>query len=169
MDAARTLPVLSIGLISVVALLSGPFGLVDLTHEQNPCNEDVFPGEGNASVDVGDAPDTATLTESRFGAKVYRLNVPPARMHISDVDGRPTLSYKVRIPKLSTELGSTTILSTCTTGERALSIQEVSFQPDIIQQERYNATLFVVYRGTEQGEDIERELLSKNVRIEVQE
>lgn len=169
MDVLKSLPALSIGLITVVALLSGPFGVVDLTPAQNPCSEQVFPGNGNASVDVRRVPETGTLSKSRFGAEVYRLNVPSAGVNVSDVDGRPTLSYRIRIPELSTELGSTTILSSCTSGERALTIQEATFQPDEIQNQSYDATLFVVYRGTEQAKKVERELVTKNITVEVEE
>lgn len=167
MDPVHSLPALSAGVIVIVAVLSGPFGVFDLTTADAPCDEDVFPGTGNATVDVEDTPNTATLTKSRFGAEVYRLEVPPTTVNVSDVRGRPTLSYRIRIFALNTELGSTTILSSCMTGERELTMNAVTFEPDRIQNDSYDARLFVVYRGTENGQPVERELLAQNVTVEV--
>lgn len=168
MDVAEPLPALSIGCIVVVVLLSGPYGVVDFTPDTHACAEDVFPGRGNASVDVRHSPDAATLARSRFGAAVYRLQVPPARVIISDVAGRPVLSYRLRIDDLATEVGSTVVLSTCTEGERDLTIQQASFEPHEVQQNRYDATLFVVYHGIEDGQKFERALVTKNVTVEVE-
>lgn len=167
MDPVESLPTLSVGVIVIVAVLSGPFGVLDLTTADAPCDEDVFPGTGNATVDVADAPDTATLTKSRFGAEVYRFEVPPTTVNVSDVRGRPTLSYRIRIPGLNTEFGSTTILSSCTTGQRPLTMDAVTFEPDRMQNDSYDARLFIVYRGTNDGHKVERELLAKNVTVEV--
>lgn len=167
MDHVQSLPALTLGVIVIVAILSGPVGVLDLTTADAPCGKDVFPGHGNATVDVTDTPNTATLTKSRFGAEVYRLEVPPATVNVTDVRGRPTLSYRIRIPGLNTELGSTIILSSCTTGQRRLSIDPVTFEPDRIENDSYDARLFVVYRGTEDGENVERELLARNVTVEV--
>lgn len=168
MDPIQSLPALSVGAIILVAVVSGPFGVVDLTPPPSPCNEDVFPGYGNATVEVENHPNSATLSKSRFGTEVYRLEVPPATVNVTDVRGRPTLSYRIRILGLNTELGSTTILSSCRTGQQQLTMDSVTFRPDQVQNDSYDARLFVVYRATEDGEKVERELLVKNVTVEVQ-
>lgn len=168
MDPVQSLPTLSVGVILIVAVLSGPWGVFDLTTTNSACNEDVFPGTGNATVEVTDMPNTATLSKSRFGAEVYRLELPPATVNVSDVRGRPTLSYRIRIPGLKTELGSTTTLSSCTTGRMQLTRESATFEPDRIQNDSYDATLYVVYRGTADGEKVERELRTKNVTVEVE-
>lgn len=168
MDSVQSLPALSVGVIIIIAVLSGPLGVLDLTTAESPCDEDVFPGTGNATVEVTDTPDTATLSKSRFGAEVYRLELPTTTVNVSDVRGRPTLSYRIRIPGLSTELGSTTTLSSCTTGRMQLTRESATFEPDQIRNDSYDATLFVVYRGTADGEKIERYLRTKNVTVEVE-
>lgn len=170
MNVPESLPAMTVGIIAVVALLSGPFGVVDFTSShEGACQENVFPGDGNATIEITSSPDTATLSKARFGAEVYRLGVPPVTVNVSDVEGRPLLSYRIRVPRLSTELGSTTVLSSCTTGERTHSIPQATFEPNEIDNESYDATLFVVYRATEQGAEVERELLVTNVTVEVEE
>lgn len=169
MDAVDSLPALSIGIIAVVAVISGPFGVVDLTPAHENCAGDVFPGDGNASVAVERAPTTGTLSQARFGASAYHLTVPPATVTVSDVAGRSTLTYKIRILDLSTELGSTTVLSPCTTGDHQLVIPDASFREEEIRQDSYDATLFVIYRGTEGGAEVDRQLLARNVTVEVAE
>lgn len=167
MNPTESLPILSVGVILVVTLLSGPFGVVDLTTGGPACSEDVFPGTGNASVEVVDAPETATLTKSRFGAEVYRLELPDASLNVSDVTGRPTVSYRLRLPALRTAVGATKILSGCTTGGITVAMDRTTFEPDRIDADSYEGRLFVVYRGSENGTKVEQELLDRNVTVEV--
>lgn len=166
MDAASALPSLTLAAIAVVAVLSGPVGPLDLTAADD-CDEAIFPGEGNATVAVTDLPDRATLSESEFGAEVWRLDVPAATVNVSDVVGRPTVSYRLSIRDLGRTVGTTTVLSRCSTGMVRVAIDRSTFEPDRIENENYDGTLYVVYRGSENGTDVERTLVERNVTVEV--
>lgn len=166
MDIATRLPALSVGIIVAVSLASGPAGVFDFTTD-NPCDEDVFPGDGNANIEVLSTPDTATLTKSRFGSEVYKLEIAPARVDVQDPDGRPILTYKLRIYALDTIIGTSSFLSPCTTGERDLPLQSGRIAPEKVTAEEYSGTLVIIYRGTENGESVQREIMAKNVTVEV--
>jgi len=166
MELAGAAPVVTVAVIAVVAVLSGPLGPVDLTTSPE-CGTEAFPGEGTASVTVDSLPEDATITRSSFGADVWRLELPPATVNVSDVSGRPTVSYRIGIPELGRTVGTTAVLSRCTTGEQRLALDRSTFDPDRIDEDQYDATLYVVYRGTEDGTDVEETLAARNVTVEV--
>lgn len=170
MELAGALPVATVALIAVVAVLSGPLGPVDLT-TASACSgatgETAFPGDGTATVTLLSAPDRATITRSSFGAAVWRLDLPPATVNVSDVSGRPTVSYRLSIPELGRTVGTTAVLSRCATGAQELALDRSTFEPDRIDDDRYDATLYVVYRGTANGTDVEEQLVARNVTVEV--
>lgn len=170
MELASVLPATTLAVIAVVALLSGPVGPLDLTTEPG-CGEapgeQSFPGTGNASVTPVSVPDRATISKSSFGAAVWRLKLPPATVNASDVSGRPTVSYRIGIPELGRTVGTTAVLSRCTTGEQRLALDRSTFEPDRIDADRYDATIYLVYRGTSNGTDVEETLVAKNITVEV--
>jgi hypothetical protein len=170
MEPSGVLPVATVALIAVVAVLSGPLGPVDLTTAPTcgeAAAEQAFPGDGNATVTPVSVPDRATITKSSFGAAVWRLDLPPATVNVSDVSGRPTVSYRISVPELGRTVGTTAVLSRCTTGERRLALDRSTFEPERIDADRYDATLYVVYRGTANGTDVEETLVARNVTVEV--
>lgn len=170
MELAGVLPATTLAVIAVVALLSGPVGPLDLTTAPTcgeATGEGAFPGTGNATVTPVSVPDRATISKSSFGAAVWRLEVPPATVNVSDVSGRPTVSYRIGIPELGRTVGTTAVLNRCTTGEQRLALDRSTFEPDRIDADRYDATIYVVYRGTANGTDVEETLVVKNVTVEV--
>ena len=118
---------------------------------------------------VHSLPDRATLSRSEFGADVWRLDIPPARVNVTDIEGRPTVSYRIQIPELGRTAGIRTVFSHCTTGRVPLRIDQPTFQPETVDNETYDATLFVTYRGTENGTKVERTLAERNVTVVVRE
>ncbi len=166
MEAASALPVLTVLVIAGVSVISGPLGPVDLTTASD-CDEDVFVGDGSATVITESVPTEATISNSAFGAAVWRLDMPPARVAVADVQGRPTVSFRVHLHGLERTVGTTTVLSRCTTGAVALSLPRSTFEPDAVNQERYRGTVTIVYRGTANGTDVERTLERYNVTVTV--
>jgi len=170
MELSGVVPVATVAFIAVVAVISGPLGPVDLTTAptcSGATDETAFPGTGNATVTPVSVPDDATITKSSFGAAVWRLDLSPATVNVSDVSGRPTVSYRIAIPELGRTVGTTAVLSRCTTGTQRLALDRSTFEPDRIDDDRYDATLYVVYRGTKNGTDVEETLVARNVTVEV--
>ena len=169
MDVANALPSVVVAVVAVTAVVSGPLVSVDLTPDPTTCDEDVRPERGNATVTVHSLPDRATLSRSEFGADVWRLDIPPARVNVTDIERRPTVSYRIQIPELGRTAGVRTVFSHCTTGRVPLRIDQPTFQPETVDNETYDATLFVTYRGTENGTKVERTLAERNVTVVVRE
>lgn len=166
MVLSNYLPVVSALFIVTTAVLAGPVLGIPGESTESACSTDVFPGYGNASVSVTQFPETAAIEQSRFGAAVWRLNVPDAQVNATDVEGRPTVAYKIILHDLRQTTGSSVTLSHCRT-TADLSITDSTFAPDEITKESYNATLKIIYRGTENGEKVETDLATKNITVEV--
>lgn len=160
------IPAISALLIIMTAILAGPVLGIPGEPTEATCSADAFPGHGNASVSVTTLPETATIEQARFGADVWRLNVSDVRLNVTGVEGRPTVTYKIILHELTQTTGATTILSHCQ-DTTEMGIAKSTFEPDEITNESYNATLKVIYRGTESGEKVETELATKNITVEV--
>ncbi|WP_153952584.1 hypothetical protein [Halosegnis longus] len=169
MDTARVAPVAVVAVVALTALVSGPATPLDLTPDTNPCEGDVRTQVGNATVEVRSLPDRATLTQAGYGARVWSLSVPPAVVNVSDVDGRPTLSYRIFLPELGRQVGSRTVVNRCTTGRLSLAVGDSTFDPDEVTPGEYNATVSVVYRGTDGGQQVERTLAERTITVVAEE
>ncbi|PSP39493.1 hypothetical protein BRC71_02710 [Halobacteriales archaeon QH_7_65_31] len=165
MDLTRVAPVALVAVIAVTALVSGPATPVDLTPDGSACDGHVRSQVGNATTEIRSLPDSATLTQADYGARVWTLAVPPAVVTVSDVRGRPTLSYRIFIPELGRQVGSRAVVSRCTAGRLSLTVGESTFSPDEVRPGEYNATVSVVYRGTDAGRQVERTLARRNVTV----
>ncbi|RNJ27066.1 hypothetical protein [Halosegnis longus] len=165
MDIARTAPVAVVAVVALTALVSGPTTPLDFTPNSLPCDSDVRSQVGNATVDVRSLPDRATLTQTEYGARVWTLSVPPAVVNVSDVQGRPAVSYRIFIPELGRQVGSRTVVSSCTTGRISLTVGESTFPPDEVAPGEYNATVSVIYRGTDAGQQVERTLAERTITV----
>ncbi|MDZ7746909.1 MAG: hypothetical protein U5K28_10530 [Halobacteriales archaeon] len=165
MEIARAAPVAVVAVIALTALVSGPATPLDLTPESASCGDDVRQQVGNATVEVRSLPDRATLSQTDYGARVWTLSVPPAVVNVSDVQGRPAVSYRIFIPELGRQVGSRTVVSHCTTGRLSLTVGKSTFAPDEVNPGEYNATVSVVYRGTDAGQQIERTLAERTITV----
>lgn len=166
MSLFNYLPAVSALLIITTAILAGPVLSIPGEPTESACSADVFPGNGNASVSVIDLPKTATIEQSRFGAEVWRLKVPNAHVNVTDIEGRPLITYKIILHELRQTTGSSVTLNHCQNTTN-LSIMEATFAPNEITRKSYNATLKVIYRGMESGETVETELATKNITVQV--
>lgn len=160
------LPAISVLMIVIGGVIAGPVLGIPGSPGPDDCTIDSFPGQGSAEIMVQQLPESAVLEQARFGADVWRLKVPSTQVNISDIQGRPTVAYKIIIHELKTTTGSSTILSRCHETTK-LTIPTNSFEPGKIDRESYNATLIVIYRGLDDDSKVERELASKNITVEV--
>lgn len=171
MEYAEYAPVISALFIIVAAVLVGPvFGIPADSSDGGGCSVDAPIGTGNASVSVRDLPDRAVIERMDFGSELYQLRVEDAAVAVDDVRGRPTVAYKLRVDLTdgARAIGSTAILSRCH-DTTSISIEDSSLEPDRVENESYDGTLTVTYRGSRDGEDVENELAVKNVTVEVRE
>lgn len=166
MEATSTLPVLAVVVVAVGSVAFGPLGPVELSPATR-CSEQVFPGDGNATVTADVVPESGTLSRSAFGAAVWRLEVPSATVKVADVRGRPTVSFRLQLDGLDRAVGTTAVLSRCTTDPVELSLPRTTFDPATITEDRYEGTVTVVYRGTENGTAVERVVARRNVTVGV--
>lgn len=71
--------------------------------------EPADPGTGSVSATVADTPTRVTLEATDFGAG-YDLRGPPVTVTLSEVAGRPYLSYTVAVPALGHQTTSLTVV-----------------------------------------------------------
>jgi hypothetical protein len=139
----RTTPAaLAVSLVVVVAVLTGPLGLVDLTGEPAQL------GDGNASVAVlGPETGRIPMTEGRFGADVMYTRLPDLAVEITAVTGRPRILYTVRVPELRIDRTVRRLVRSegrmrIRMSDYALPRENDDF-PDPLQNRSYDGTLVV--------------------------
>lgn len=168
MDAVSVLPHATVALFAITAIAFGPVGPLELTSDSDGCANDIPMGTGNATIVNSPLAESATLSQSDFGAEVYRLDVPDATVNVSDVEGRPLVNYRISIPELDRTVVSTSIQSYCTVGTQNLSIHSITIAPELITETEYEGKLEIKYRGSRNGSEISTTIASKNITIEVQ-
>lgn len=161
MDRSRALALLSVGVVLGVTVASGPVvGVVDLT---TPRLDTDAIGQGTATVDAVDAPETARFDRA-VQSESYVLRIPDARIHIADIEGGPVVSYTLSIPEMGYSRTTTHFLDGTEEGWVTLSVEPATLGPDMVTQSSYDGELSIVLRGDE-----ERVLLERNVTAEVSE
>jgi len=138
-----------VGLVLSVTLLSGPLvGAVDLSYERSAFDysPDENLGDGTVDVTVRGMPDTLYLVQGDYGAQSYRLQVPPASVDVTSVEGHPLLSYKIRFPAMGLIRVTPTFLSPGDTGVMDLEIDSETYAPDAVTEDEYEAQLILLKR-----------------------
>jgi len=168
MAVTDPLPALTSLVILVVAVTAGPvFGFPGPPSESG-CQPGGPIGTGQASVTVTDLPESATLERSRFGAEAWLLDVDHAQTEVGPVVGQPIVTYKLRVdgPDLGLAAAATAILSRCEATTRIV-IEQSQFSPRKLDQDAYDGTITVTYRGTRNGEAVVEQLATRNVTVQV--
>lgn len=160
MERSRVLAAVSVVVIVGVTLASGPaVGLVDLTR---PRFDAAAVGQGNATVDGVDPPRTGRFDRA-LQSESYYLQVPDARIRVTSIEGRPTVSYKLSIPALGYSRGTTHFLGPGDTGWVALSLARDTLPDSRVTESSYEGTVSLVLRYN----DTERVLYDGPVAVEV--
>lgn len=137
----------AITIITLVTLLSGPLvGAVDLTSEPDTGITDDL-GNGSADVSVLSFPETASISEGRFGSEQLYLRVPDATYRLSNVSGQPSIEYTLLLEENYYSTSTTSFVTAAEEGRRTASLDRVTFQRSELQRDRYNATLSLVLRA----------------------
>lgn len=158
MDLSRVAVSGVASLIVVLVLLTGPpLGIVELP---SATSDDI--GTGNATVSVESVPDTVTVERGADGTNVYYLRVPSATIEVSELRENPILDYSIAIQGMGFTRGSIHLLGDVGDGTHDISLDETTFEPDRIDQQRYEAELTLTLRG-----ETEIVLVEKLVTVEV--
>lgn len=155
MDPLRLLPGLTVSLVLLVSLISGPLvGAVDFSRDRETGLDPGFvPGEGHASVDVVSVPDRGRLVPARFAANGYWVRVPNATVDVSNLTGYPMVVYKVRIPALTYVAGTTHVFYEEYTGVQTLSMDRLTVNSTGLPRgHHYDAELLIIKREYERDE-----------------
>ena len=161
----RVVSLIVVGVITATVFVSGPIVPVDFTTHPSSCEAGVPVGEGSADVQPSSVPESATLTQSKFGAEVWQLNVPDVTVQATDVRGCVRLNYEVSIDELGITMLSTTTLSDDSSAQ--ISLPKTTLHPDRVDKNQYDGELRVIYHGEENGVPVERTVLSRTIPVEV--
>lgn len=157
MRPVRDLPALVVlVVVAVSALLGG--GVADY-----PSTAEPRVGTGNATVEVASTPATVRLERARFGAGTYRLSGDPAVVRVGDLRGNPELTYTLDVPGLELSHVAHYPLAG-REGRVTLTFDPVEISPDLVDRERYDATVAVWLRTGDQY----RNLAQERVTVEVE-
>lgn len=143
MDTVRWLPPLTVGVILLVSLLSGPLvGAIDLRSE---VPGDV-PGDGSVDVAVLSVPDEGRLEPKRYLTGGHVVSLPPATVEVSNLSGNPMLVYKLQIPEMWYVAVTTYVLDGESTGRRTLTLDEPILNRTSLPRDSYQGELRVIRR-----------------------
>jgi len=160
MDVTRGVVVAVTLVIVGVTLLSGPLVPgVTLASEPEPLTLET----GTVTVSDVQLPANVTLEKGAYGAANYYLDVPPATVRLSSLDGNPTLVYRFAIDELGYTRTTNHFLNDDTGETYELTLASDTFQAGEINSERYDGTLSVSKRDGEGH----AEIASRNVTVTV--
>lgn len=163
----RTVSVIVFGVITATVLASGPFVPVDFTTHNSPCKGGTLSSEGSATIQPVSIAESATLRQSKFGAEVWRLDVPDAAVTATDVRGCVRVAYEIDIDTLGITSLSTTTVSEDSPERLEFSIPKTSLSPDRVSEDQYDAEVRLIYHGIENETEVERTVVSRNITVEV--
>jgi hypothetical protein len=156
MDLSRALAAGTVAVVLAVTLVSGPLvGAVDLTEARDDDTSGEL-GFGSVEATIVSLPDDPRLVKGQYGSGAYYLRVGPATVDVSNVEGRPMLVYKLRIPELGYARGTTTFLDGGMSGSQRFSIDEAAVSPEKVTREAYDGELVVLVRSGNESRVIER-------------
>ncbi|WP_424003686.1 hypothetical protein ACOZ4I_05125 [Haloarcula salina] len=160
MDVARGVVAVVTLVVVGVTLLSGPLVPgVTLASEPEPLTLET----GTVTVTDARLPANATIERGAYGAANYYLDVPPATVRLSSVDGNPTLVYRFTIDELGYTRTTNHFLDPETAETYELTLASDTFRADEIEQERYDGTVSVRKRDGEGHADV----ATRNVTVRV--
>ena len=160
MERTRAVITSVIAIILGVTLLSGPL-VPGVTLASEP--EPVALETGNVTVAAVEMPEQVTLEAGSYGAASFYLNAPPARVHFSNLRGRPTLVYELTIEDLGYTRTTNHFLDESTGDAYELTLASDTFTDEEIERERYNGTVTVSKRD-DAGHGV---VATRNVTISV--
>lgn len=155
-------PVLAVAFILTIILLTGPQSPLALGKPQQ--GEEKYL-TGNASVEIVTAPPSSLkLEQASYTDSQYVLEIPSTFVSVSNVSGRPLLTYKVQMTELGRSELTIAELEPGTNRNITLSHEPVSINKQRVENNTYVAEIFIILRG-----DKTRILYRDNVTIHVRE
>jgi hypothetical protein len=162
MRTERAAVATAVAVVVITTLASGPLvGAVDLTGDERFDASAI--GSGQATVTDVTFPDGATIEAGGFGTDAYYLRVPPANAVVTNVSGRPMLTYGIAIEELGFTRSSVHFVGERQAEAIELTISDEAFEPERITRSHYDATLTAVLRY----DGVDRTVGARNVTVEV--
>ena len=156
MDVARVGTVLSVTVVLVTLVVTGPLVGVDAGTPEASL------GDGTATVEDVRLASPLTMTPGRFGTGVVYLRIPNAAVELSSVQGRSRLVYRVAVPALDfNRVGTRTISSGAT--RTTVGMSDRAFVPETLANDSYRANVSVRL----QSFAVDRTVFERNATVEV--
>ncbi len=159
MDTVRSVVLAVAGVIVLVAVATGPLGVLTVPSGQS----EQAPGTGNATVRVVSTPDQPTIEPGQQGGDVYYLSVPDAGLEVSDLHGNPVLTYSITVEELGYTRSSVFFLGQQGEGTRTVSLERSTLEENRLDADTYRAQVELVVRAN----DTERSVYNETTTVEV--
>lgn len=156
MDESTAATLLSVGLVLVVLVLTGP--LVGAGGVEGGGSD---LGDGTATVGSVETAGGFALTPGRFGTGVVYLRIPDVTAEFESVTGRSRLVYRVAVPALGFDRVGTRPVEPETT-DATVGMSDRAFAPSTLDRSSYTVTV----TGRVQSFAIDRTVLRRNVTVE---
>lgn len=147
MRSHNILPVL-VGIFVITGTIaSGP---IFSAHEQTKnADADQRVAGGEAEVSIAEAPTgSIRIRKSGYGSNVYILNVPSSVLVVSNVSGRPLLSFKAQIVDLGYAQTEIAILQPGMNDKVKLAFGNIVFSENRVKEDSYTVELSIVLRAS---------------------
>lgn len=157
MDASRAVTVLSVAVVLVTLVVTGP--LVGGSDADRTTTE---LGDGTATVERVQLTDSPSFSSGRFGTGVVYLRIPDAAVEFTSTSGRSRLVYRVAVPALGFDrVGTATVDSG--TIRRQVTMSDRAFAPDTLDRDRYRVNVTVRV----QSFTVDRTVFRRNLTVGV--
>lgn len=144
--------------IVVLAVATGPVGPIDI--EDDPEFDTL--NDGNATVTVVSAPETATVQVNDSETAV--LDVSPSVVEIANLSANPSIDYRVRVKETGRVASSFYPLEPRGEGRLNLSIKQLQFE-----REEVADITSVELTATLRAEGGERAIIDRQLSVDVEE
>lgn len=162
MDDVRAVVLATAGVIVALTLLTGPLiGIFSVPAEGGLGGEGL--ATGNATLSEIRFPEDPTITAGQYEAGQYVLRTGDVGVRVSNVTGRPLLSYKLEVEGLDYTRSSLIVLEPGMEGPRSIQLARATLAASAVDRDSYPGELRLILRGD--GSD--REIAATNVTVTV--
>lgn len=163
MDDARAVVLATAGVVVVLTLLTGPWvGLIAVPADGGLGGEGL--ATGNATLTDVEFPGDPTISTGQYEAGQFVLRTGDVGVRVSNVTGRPLLSYKLEVEGLDYTRSSLIVLEPGMEGPRSIQLARATLPASAVDRDSYPGELRLILRGD--GPD--REIAATNVTVAVQ-
>lgn len=126
-----------------VPLASGPLTGLSLTTEPQP---EFNPSTGSFDATVIETHDTVIVKQARYGANVSHIHASPVKIHISNITGQPSVTYKLLFNDIGYSTSTVWFLDQSMEGRYNLEFAQKTVTPDRFDKNIHHGKLEIVVR-----------------------